>query len=94
MDHAGLVDDPPQARSSVLAGACTPGGVLACEPGRGPRDQEQIHHKDGNTTDPDLLRFLSPLGWEHTNLTGGYTWPRANHIKPGKYRPLRRSVKP
>ena len=42
------------------------------------------------TIDPDLLRFLSPLGWEHINLTGDYTWPRTNHIKPGKYRPLRR----
>lgn len=51
-------------------------------------------NKDGNVTDPDLLRFLSPLGWEHINLTGDYTWPRANHIKPGKYRPLRRSAKP
>lgn len=49
---------------------------------------------DGPTTDPDLLRFLSPLGWEHINLTGDYTWPRANNIKPGKYRPLRRSGKP
>ena len=51
-------------------------------------------NKDENTTDPDLLRFLSPLGWEHINLTGDYTWPRANHIKPGKYRPLRRQAKP
>lgn len=49
---------------------------------------------DGNSPDPDLLRFLSPLGWEHINLTGDYTWPRANHIKPGKYRPLRRTAKP
>jgi TnpA family transposase len=23
--------------------------------------------------DPDLLRFLSPAGWEHINLTGDYT---------------------
>lgn len=51
-------------------------------------------NSDGPTTDPDLLRFLSPLGWEHINLTGDYTWPHANHIKPGKYRPLRRSGKP
>ena len=51
-------------------------------------------NSDGKATDPELLRFLSPLGWEHINLTGDYTWPRANHIKPGKYRPLRRSAKP
>jgi TnpA family transposase len=48
----------------------------------------------GGDIDPDLLRFLSPLGWEHINLTGDYTWPRANHIKPGKYRPLRHPAKP
>jgi TnpA family transposase len=50
--------------------------------------------RNGGDVDPDLLRFLSPLGWEHINLTGDYTWPRANQIKPGKYRPLRRSSKP
>lgn len=50
--------------------------------------------KEGNAPDPDLLRFLSPLGWEHINLTGDYTWPRAHQIKSGKYRPLRRSAKP
>ena len=49
---------------------------------------------NGGDIDPDLLRFLSPLGWEHINLTGDYTWPRANHIKPGKYRPLRRPARP
>lgn len=49
---------------------------------------------DGGDIDPDVLRFLSPLGWEHINLTGDYTWPRANQIKPGKYRPLRRPAKP
>lgn len=40
--------------------------------------------KETNATDPDLLRFLSPLGWEHINLTGDYTWPRANQVKAGK----------
>ncbi len=39
---------------------------------------------------PELLRYLSPLSWEHINLTGNYTWSRATH-KPGTYRPLRRS---
>lgn len=45
-------------------------------------------NSNGGDIDPDLLRFLSPLGWEHINLTGDYTWPHS--IKPGKYRPLRR----
>ena len=30
-------------------------------------------NQEGNATDPELLRFLSPLGWEHINLTGDYT---------------------
>lgn len=51
-------------------------------------------NQEGNATDPELLRFLSSLGWEHINLTGDYTWPRTNKIKPGKYRPLRRFPKP
>ncbi len=33
-------------------------------------------------------------GWEHINLTGEYTWPRTNHIKPGRNRPLRRPANP
>lgn len=37
--------------------------------------------------DPELIQHLSPLGWEHINLTGNYTW--RNPTKPGRYRPLR-----
>jgi len=33
--------------------------------------------------DPDLLQHLSPLGWEHINLTGNY-----NLAKPHQARPL------
>lgn len=51
-------------------------------------------NKDGKATDPELLRFLSPLGWEHLTPTGDCTWPYANRIKPGNYGPLRRSIKP
>ncbi|EFB8819277.1 Tn3 family transposase, partial [Escherichia coli] len=25
---------------------------------------------------PDLLAHVSPLGWEHINLTGEYRWPK------------------
>lgn len=48
---------------------------------------------DENAADPELLRFLPPLGWEHIKLTGDYTWPRANQFKPCKYRPLRRPAR-
>jgi len=30
----------------------------------------------GQPVAPDLLAHLSPLGWEHINLTGEYHWPR------------------
>lgn len=35
-----------------------------------------------------MLRHLSPLGWEHINLTGDYLW-RSRSMGKGKYRPLR-----
>lgn len=31
--------------------------------------------EQGHPADPALLQYLSPLGWEHINLTGDYTWP-------------------
>jgi TnpA family transposase len=39
--------------------------------------------------DDSLLQHLSPLGWEHINLTGDYTWKQSNQMSPGKFRPLR-----
>jgi hypothetical protein len=41
---------------------------------------------------PDhLLAHLSPLGWEHVNLTGDYVWSRADQrtANADGYRPLR-----
>jgi Tn3 transposase DDE domain len=29
---------------------------------------------NGLGIDPGLLKYLSPLGWEHINLTGDYHW--------------------
>jgi hypothetical protein len=39
-------------------------------------------------TDADLAH-LSPLGWEHINLTGDYHWDMAESLGPGELRPLR-----
>ncbi len=36
-----------------------------------------------------LLSHLSPLGWEHINLTGDYVWRNNKKLAEGKYRPLR-----
>jgi TnpA family transposase len=42
------------------------------------------HPIDGN-----LLQHLSPLGWEHINLTGDYTWKTRRNPNTNKYKPLR-----
>jgi hypothetical protein len=36
-----------------------------------------------------MLQFLSPLGWEHVNLTGDYVCRQNRKVDEGKYRPLR-----
>ena len=43
----------------------------------------------GQGIDDGLLQYLSPLGWEHINLTGDYLWRSSAKIGPGKFRPLR-----
>jgi hypothetical protein len=42
----------------------------------------------GYVVDDALLQYLSPLGWEHINLTGDYIW-HMRTIRSGKFRPLR-----
>jgi hypothetical protein len=37
----------------------------------------------------NLLEHLSPLGWEHINLTGDYVWRQNRRVESGKFRPLR-----
>jgi len=43
---------------------------------------------NGKAIDDSLLPFLSPLGWEHINLTGDYVWRSSTGIGAGKFRPL------
>jgi TnpA family transposase len=43
----------------------------------------------GQLIDDNLLQHLSPLGWEHINLTGDYTWQQNTNVGSGKLRPLR-----
>ncbi|AXI24628.1 Tn3 transposase DDE domain protein [Cardinium endosymbiont of Sogatella furcifera] len=45
--------------------------------------------KQGIKINDQLLSHLSPLGWEHINLTGDYIWTRKRKLKSGKFRPLR-----
>ncbi|WP_180275295.1 hypothetical protein [Pseudomonas avellanae] len=43
---------------------------------------------------PDLYQYLSPLGWEHVNLTGDYVWRQSRKLEDRKFRPLRQLGKP
>lgn len=43
----------------------------------------------GKALDDTLLQYLSPLGWEHINLTGDYLWRSSAKVGAGKFRPLR-----
>jgi hypothetical protein len=43
----------------------------------------------GATVDENLLQHVSPLGWEHINLTGDYVWRQIRKVERRKFRPLR-----
>lgn len=43
----------------------------------------------GNKVDDNLLRNISPLGWEHINLTGDYIWKQSKKVDRSKFRSLR-----
>ena len=45
--------------------------------------------RNGQSIDRDLLKHLSPLGWDHITLTGDYFWRQSKHVEQGKFRPLR-----
>jgi len=44
----------------------------------------------GEAIREDLIPHLSPLGWEHINLTGDYVWKLSRKVPKGQFRPLRR----
>jgi hypothetical protein len=43
----------------------------------------------GQPVDDGLLVHLSPLGWEHINLTGDCVWHANKRVLKGRFRPLR-----
>jgi len=53
----------------------------------------QAFSSDGQPVDPALLKYLSPLGWEHINLTGDYQWNGKRPVQ-GRFRPLRTPNRP
>ena len=40
-------------------------------------------HAHGKALDDTLLQYLSPLGWEHINLTGDYLWRSSAKVGAG-----------
>jgi TnpA family transposase len=50
--------------------------------------------EDGQDVDDDLLPHVSPLGWEHINLTGDYIWSQGEALQPGQFRALRQPANP
>ena len=52
----------------------------------------QALRDSGKTVDDKLLQHLSPLGWEHVNLTGDYIWRQSRQLEQGKFRPLRTPI--
>ena len=53
--------------------------------------QRAVDHlgDQGQHPAPGDLVHLSPLGWEHINLTGDYQWETAPTLGPDQFRPLR-----
>ena len=45
----------------------------------------------GQLVKDSLLTHLSPLGWEHINLTGDYVWHANKRVAKGGFRPLRKA---
>lgn len=50
--------------------------------------------RDGHPVDDGVLPHLSPLGWEHINLTGDYVWRQNRRVEKGRFRPLRAVPRP
>ena len=48
----------------------------------------------GSLKDDSLQQYMSPLGWEHINLTGDYVWRQNRNVDEGQFRPLRTRENP
>ena len=46
----------------------------------------------GVVIDESLIPQLSPLGWDHINLTGDYVWSDAMALDDDGFMPLRQAV--
>ena len=57
--------------------------------------QRAVDHLRSQGYEPTAsdLAHLSPLGWEHINLTGDYHWETSPNLGPDQFRPLRAQPK-
>lgn len=46
--------------------------------------------EQGHPVREDLIPHISPLAWEHINLTGDYLWKLSRQVAAGQFRPLRK----
>jgi hypothetical protein len=52
----------------------------------------RLLQQKGRSISNELLAHLSPLGWEHINLTGDYIWHANRRVVKGNLRTLRGAV--
>lgn len=52
----------------------------------------QALRDSGKDVDAKLLPHLSPLGWEHINLTDNYQWDTSPTLGPDQFRRLRTRI--
>ena len=48
----------------------------------------------GQEVPNELLAYMSPLGWQHNNLTGDYIWAGGSLHDEAGLRPLRTTMEP
>ena len=49
----------------------------------------RLLQQKGKSISNELLVYLSPLAWEHINLTGDYIWHANRRVAKGHFLPLR-----
>ncbi|GHL78689.1 hypothetical protein ECZU34_64370 [Escherichia coli] len=91
-NRLGEIRDRSFEQQRYRASGLGDGGYRAVE--HGVRNAPPGLVEAGKPVDGELLQFLSPLGWEHINLTGDYVWRQSRRLEDGKFRPLRMPGKP
>ena len=79
---------PPRTGRPTGASCHSPAPVrLAVTRVPGPIKGSSQSLRDAGNADDSLLPHLSPLGWEHINLTGDYNWRQNKQVGQGDFRP-------